>query len=174
MRCSFVCLCALLILGCDGNGDKSSKPKESEIAAHTDEQPEIEVRPLSDFYPLVGMSTNDPEFRTLIQKLDFSENPKRRGSWGGKFGVYLEEISNGTVFLSIRCNPFLDKKYTYQGDLPIGLIAGESKADVIQKIGEPRNSVIRSEYIEILEYGKFELDIHSGKLMQIYVFERFE
>jgi hypothetical protein len=168
-----VFLHSILFLSCKSNDE--SRNNDIKIADHLEEQTEIKAIPLSEFYPLIGKSTDDPEFKDLIQKLKFSENPKRRGSWSANCGVYLQKGSKGNIYLTIRgvANRVdnIGNNYNYQGDLPFGLIAGETKEDVIKKLGNPEDIIDTSQYIQILDYTNFSIAIHSGTLNEITMFE---
>jgi hypothetical protein len=84
---------------------------------------------------IVGASASSKEFRGVLEKYGFRENPKRDNSWGAS-GVFFE-VRDGRVQVGIRPPSDATNLPTFPGKLPKNLKAGDSINKIREKLGAP-------------------------------------
>lgn len=137
---------------------------------YAEETPTVPTLP--QLKKVVGINATGPEFKRMLSDYRFSENPKRKNSWGSSFGVMFEitnEHQKNVVIIGIRPPSRATNMPTYSGDLPRKLDSEDSIATIKTKLGDPNLSSGNPQEQYVMQYDEMNVVTLGGRLFEIWL-----
>jgi hypothetical protein len=127
------------------------------------------VPSLAELQSIVGLATDSPEVRRVLNAYGFSKNPKRPHSWGSSCGVFVEVVQNKVATVGIRPPSAATNMATYPAELPRGLKPEDSIEAVRRKLGPPKSVSGDPDAQYSMRYDGLTVVTTGGRLFEVWL-----
>ena len=128
---------------------------------------------LAELESVVGLGKTSDAFKKVLAAYGFSENPKRKDSWGSSFGVFFE-VSNEKVRVGIRPPSDATNMPVYQGALPRRLKSRDTVMRMLEKLGKPKQVTGEPKGYYEMTYAGLTVYAMNGELFEVWLYETVE
>ena len=123
---------------------------------------------LAELLALVGKKENHPPLVAFMENHKFWEKHQGGRAWESSYGITVA-LGQGTVRIGIRPPSDATRQTVYKGELPKGLSARDSDADIVKKLGKPQRSNDAPGVYRQLIYDGMVVHTAGGELFDLWL-----